>query len=107
MRRLVRGSWLRDSQPGDVLVAGHERVFGVDALAGPVGDPVGGVLEELGGAEGVGEEDEELVVVALTPELEDVVLRGVGGRRRCLEARAAMAMGSSWALVPMASRSCL
>ena len=30
-------------EPGDVLVAGEEGVFGVDALAGPLGYPVGGV----------------------------------------------------------------
>jgi hypothetical protein len=71
-------------KPCDVLVAGEEGVLGVDALAGPVGYPCGCVGEELGGAEGVGEEDEELVVVGLTPEFEDVVLRVaevvVGGR---------------------------
>src|ERR1700679_3456803 len=66
-------------KPGDVLVAGEEGVFGVDALAGPVSYPVGCVGEELGGAEGVGEEDEELVVVGLTPEFEDVVLRVAEG----------------------------
>ena len=94
-------------EPGDVLVAGEEGILAVAALAGPVGDPVGGAGEELGGAEGVGEQDEELAVVALLPELEDAVLGGVEGASSVGGARAARAMGSSWALVPMASRSCL
>ena len=63
-------------EPGDVFVAGEKGIFGVGALTGPVGYPVGCAFEELGGAEGVGQKDEELVVVALTPEFEDFVLRG-------------------------------
>ena len=94
-------------QPGDVLVAGDEGVFGVDALAGPVGDPVGCALEELGGAEGVGQRDEEFAAVALLPEFEDAILRRAELFVCAGEAIAASAMGSSWALVPMASRSCL
>ena len=35
-------------QPCDVFVAGNERILAVDALAGPVGDPVGGVVAGTG-----------------------------------------------------------
>ena len=42
-------------QPGDVLVAGDEGIFGVDALTGPMRDLVGRAFEKLRGAEGVGE----------------------------------------------------
>ena len=56
MRRLRAGVAAAREQPADVLVAGDEGVFGVDALAGPVGDPVGRAFEELRGAEGVWQE---------------------------------------------------
>ena len=64
-------------EPADVLVSGDDGVLGVDALAGPVGDPVGRALEELGGAEGVWQKDQQLAAVALLPKLQHAVLRGV------------------------------
>src|SRR4029077_12438100 len=44
-------------QPGDVFVAGEERILAVGALAGPIGHPIGSVVEELRGAESVGQKD--------------------------------------------------
>ncbi len=63
-------------EPGDVLVTGEEGILAVGALAGPVGDPVGSILEELGRAEGVRKDDEELTVIGLLPEFEEAVLGG-------------------------------
>lgn len=63
-------------QPRDVFVPGDVRVLAVGALAGPVGDPVRRTTEELGGAEGVGQEDEQFAVIGLLPEFEEAILRG-------------------------------
>ena len=54
-------------EPADVLVTGDDGVLGVDALAGPVGDPIRRAFEELRGAEGVWQKDEQLAAVALLP----------------------------------------
>src|SRR5580700_2085144 len=64
-------------KPSDVLVASEKRVFAVSTLAGPIGDPVWGILKELGGAIGVGEQDEQFAAVGLLPELEEAVLGGL------------------------------
>jgi len=64
---LATGVAAAREQPADVLVAGEERVFGVDALAGLVSDPVGRALQELRGAKGVGQQDEQFAAVALLP----------------------------------------
>ena len=97
-------------EPGDVLVAGDEGVFRSRHArrvqrATQSGAPWRGIAR---GAEGVGERNEELAAVALLPELEDAILRGAEFLRRYrVRPCAASAAGSSWALVPMASRLCL
>ena len=54
-------------QPIDVLVAGDKWIFRIGAFAGPGCDPVGRAIEELRGAEGVRQHDEQLVVITLRP----------------------------------------
>ena len=93
-------------KPGDVLVAGDVGIFAVGALAGPASNPVRSIAKELRGAEGIGKKDEQFAAIGLLPKFEEAILRAVSVPLRSL-ASAARAMGSSCALVPMASRSCL
>ena len=63
-------------QPGNVFVAGHVGILAVDTLAGPVGHPVRRVAQELRGAEGVRQKNQQLALVTLLPQLQQTVLRG-------------------------------
>ena len=67
MSRLRRGSRPRCSSHCDVFVTGNKGVLAVDALAGPVGHPVGRIAQELRRTECVGKQDEQLALVGLLP----------------------------------------
>src|SRR4051794_13909126 len=62
-RELARRVLAAREPPVDRLLAALDRVLRIDADTGPGGDPVGGVLQEIGGAVGVGEDDEEVALV--------------------------------------------
>ena len=90
--------------PGDDLLAAFDRRGAVGTEAGPVGDPVRRVAQEGGGAEGVGQHDQQVAAIVALPVLQHLV----GRLLQLLVAElasAASTIGSSCALVPSASRS--
>src|ERR1044072_6704621 len=60
--------------PINRLFAGFLGVLAVMADAGPVGDPIGGVLEELRGAIGIWQDDAQGTVIFVRPFLQHVIL---------------------------------
>jgi hypothetical protein len=96
----------RAFQPCDIFVAGHIGILAVDALAGPIGGPVGRTFQKLRGAESVRQHDPDRAFVSLLPQFEHAVLRKLS-EHSSSGASAARTMGISCALVPIASRSCL
>ncbi len=66
-------------EPVDIFVSGYIGILAVDALAGPVGGPVGSVLEKLCGSERVRQHDAERAVVSLLPDLENSILGSFQG----------------------------
>ncbi len=61
--------------PADDLFAALDGRRAVGTEAGPVGDPVGGVAEERGGAEGVGQGDQQVAGIGVTPVVEHLIGR--------------------------------
>ncbi len=66
-------------EPLDIFVACDVGIFAVDALAGPIGCPVGSVVEKLRGAKSIRQHDAESAFVGGLPQLEDAVLRSSHG----------------------------
>ena len=85
----------RALEPGDVFVAGDVGIFAVDALSGPVGDPVGRVAPETAWCRmcRAAESAARPGSFAATAQACDIGAHSVPRHR---VASAAIAMGSSW-----------
>src|SRR5208282_529018 len=62
-------------EPLNVFIAGDVGILAVDALARPVGRPVGSMLEKLRGSKSIRQHDAESAFIGALPQLEDAVLR--------------------------------
>src|ERR1035438_7630553 len=62
-------------EPLDIFIACDVGILAVDALARPIGCPVGGMVEKLGGSKSIRQHDAESAFIGALPQLEDAVLR--------------------------------
>ena len=62
-------------EPLDIFIACDVGILAVDALARPIGCPVGRVVEKLRSSKSIRQHDAESAFVSALPQLEDAVLR--------------------------------